>query len=297
MRSAIREYFDAAGVLEVDTPVLVTAGVTDPATPSLRVLSPAGEQSFLATSPEYHMKRLLAAGLGDIYSLGPAFRADEHGRRHRSEFALVEWYRVGFDLHALMADVAALIEAAGVELPVRGVDYTEVFLEATGLDPLTTSDEALAAAARQAAGGLALDPDDRALALDLLFSHRVVPALERGALTFVTGYPACQAALARLDPARPDTALRFEAFAAGMELANGFEELTDPVEQRARFFADNRLRRRRSLPTMPIDEAFLAALAHGLPRCAGVALGLDRLLMVRLGESEIARVRPFAEPP
>lgn len=295
----MRAYFDKTGALEVDTPVVVNAGVTDPATPSFRVFSATGDRAvgFLATSPEYHMKRLLAAGLGDCYSLAPAFRADEHGRRHRSEFALIEWYRLGFDLTALMADVAALIAAAGIERPLRRVDYAEVFAATTGLDPLTAADEVLAAAARDAAGGLEVDPDDRALALDVLFSHRVVPALERSALTFVTGYPACQAALARLDPERPGTALRFEAFAAGMELANGFEELTDPVEQRARFEADNRLRRRRGLPVMPIDDALLAALAHGLPRCAGVALGLDRLMMVRLGESEIGHVRPFAETP
>jgi len=295
----MRRWFEREGVLEVDPPTLVAAGVTEPGTPSYRVFPPLGDtpSGYLSTSPEYHLKRLVAAGLGDVYAMAPVFRAEEVGRHHQSEFVMVEWYRVGCDLAGLIADVTDLVRAAGLEAPVTVSRYRDVFAAAAGIDPITASDAELAALADATAGGIALDPSDRALSLDLVFSHLVAPGLGRSGPEFIRDFPACQAALARLDPATPETALRTELFVDGLEIANGFEELTDAREQRARFEADNRLREARGLPMMPIDEPFLAALEHGLPPCAGVALGLDRLLMVLFGATSIGQVRSFADAP
>lgn len=295
----VRAFFADRGVMEVDPPVLVNAPVTDVNLHPVRVRlpgAPAGApERALHTSPEYAMKRLLAAGSGDIYYLGHAFRGAESGRLHNPEFTLIEWYRLGCTLERLMAEVAALVtRLCAREFAIEHVSYRDAFAGVTGLDPLAAPDGDLA----QAAAALGLDAasaraSTRDELLDLIVGAAVGPQLGRGRLTFVHGYPASQAALARLDPADPRIALRFELYAEGIELANGFDELADAAEQRARFEAEQRERARRGLPVGPIDERLLAALASGLPACAGVAVGFDRVLMLATGADCIDQVLPF----
>ena len=225
------------------------------------------------------MKWLLAAGSGDIYQVTRAFRDGERGRWHNPEFTLLEWYRVGFDHWRLMDEVAELVSLV---LPGAGefswISYRMLFLDALDLDPLACTGDQLAAKARAHGIDTAGQFDHRAW-LDLLFTHLLEPRLA-GRAVFIHGFPAAQAALARLDPDDPRTAQRFELYVDGVELANGFHELNDPDEQRARFAADQDRRRAAGLPHVDPDERFLAALEAGMPDCAGVALGLDRLLML-----------------
>ncbi len=244
------------------------------------------------------MKRLLAAGSGDIWQMGRVFRDGEAGRRHNVEFTLLEWYRTGWTLERLMAEVETLIRevCAGHRglAPARHFTYREAFLAHAGIDPLIADAHALEGCARS--HGVAADlPDDesRVVWLDLLMSHVVEPAFADEGLVFVRDFPAACAALARIRPGDPPVAARFECWLDGMEIANGFHELADAAEQRARFEADNAERRRRGLQEMPIDERFLAALAAGLPDCAGVALGVDRLVMAALGARHIDEVIAF----
>lgn len=295
----VREFFAARGVLEVDTPMIINAPVTDVHIHSARVeLSAAAPGSpparlFLHTSPEYAMKRLLAAGSGDIYQLCHVARALESGRVHNPEFSLLEWYRVGFSLGQLMDEVELLVRALlGTAAAGERLSYREVFLRELALDPFaaTVGELARAAAPLGLSTGLPLERDGY---LELLMGGLIGPRLGRDRLTFVYGYPASQAALARLDPADPRAAQRFELYAGGIELANGFHELSAAPEQRARFEADNAARRRAGLPVYPLDERLLAALGHGLPDCAGVALGFDRLLMLATGASHIQEVLAF----
>jgi lysyl-tRNA synthetase class 2 len=294
----IREFFAARAVLEVDTPFIVNAAVSDVHIHSARVeLTPEAPgvpaaRLFLQTSPEYAMKRLLAAGSGDIYQVCHVARALESGRVHNPEFTLLEWYRVGFSLGALMDEVELLVrELTGDPLAAERLSYREAFLRELALDPFEATQAQLA----QAAAPLALHPGplDRDGHLELLMGALVGPRLGLKRLTFVHGYPASQAALARLDAADPRTAERFELYGRGIELANGFHELTDAKQQRARFEADNAARGRAGLPVQALDERLLAALASGLPDCAGVALGLDRLLMLATGASHIEEVLAF----
>lgn len=299
--ASVRGFFRRAGVMEVETPLLAPAAGTDPAIEPLRsrYSGPGhadGLALFLQTSPEYHMKRLLAAGSGAIYQVCKACRDGEAGRRHNPEFTLLEWYRPGFDQYALMAEVAALVQVClGRELPVAKRSYQSLFLDRYGIDPLEAGADELRSVALEAgvpgADGLALDKDGW---LDLLLTHGIEPSLGRGELTFVTDYPASQAVLARLNPEDPRTAARFELYLDGLELANGFRELADAAEQRARFEADRAERARNGQPDIALDERLLAALAAGLPDCAGVALGLDRLLMLKLGVDDLDRVLAFS---
>jgi lysyl-tRNA synthetase class 2 len=299
---AIRDFFHRHGVLEVETPLAARAAGTDPAIEPLRtrVLGPAAADPFefyLQTSPEFAMKRLLAAGSGPIYQLCRAFRDAEYGRRHNPEFTLLEWYRPGYDQHRLMDEVGTLVRECLARSALREerVTYQDLFRHHLGIDPLEVRVEDLAAQARAAIPGLDdLDLHDRDGWLNLCMSHLIEPQLEHERLTFVHDYPASQAALARLNPADPRTAARFELYCGGLELANGFEELCDPVEQRARLEADNATRRCRGQVELPVDERFLAALQHGLPDAAGVALGVDRLLMVGLEVADIDQVLAFA---
>jgi len=305
-----RELFAARGVLEVDTALVVNAAVTDLHIHSARVqlaaqsttaaVAASGRRLFLHTSPEYAMKRLLAAGSGDIYQICHVVRGLESGRLHNPEFTLIEWYRLGFSLEQLMDEVETLVrsllgEASAARRSER-LSYREAFRRELGLDPLTATIAEFARAARPLAyrPAAALGaPAERDEWLELLMGAMVGPRLGRGALTFVHHYPATQAALARLDPTDPEVALRFELYVDGVELANGFEELAAPAEQRARFAQDNAERRRRGWPTVEPDERLLAALAAGLPDCAGVALGFDRLLMLATAASHIDEVLPF----
>jgi len=294
----IRAHFAAHGALEVETPHCVQATVTDPQLHSLQVRSRARQGVlYLHTSAEYAMKRLLAAGSGDIYQLCHVYRDGEQGPLHNHEFTLLEWYRVGWDLTRLMREVDTLLRrllGARCGAAAEYVTYAEALRRGAGIDALADDDAALAARA------LALGFDAalvrrcaRDELLDLLMGARVGPALGRSGPCFLTHYPASQAALARLDPADPRVALRFEAYLDGIELANGFEELTDAGAQRARFEADQRLRRERGLEPPALDERLLAALAHGLPPCSGVAVGFDRVLMLAAGARHIDEVLAF----
>jgi lysyl-tRNA synthetase class 2 len=294
-----RDFFAERGVLEVDTPILGHRTVTDVHIHSARVELPAHPAPlYLQTSPEYAMKRLLASGSGDIYQIAHVFRAEERGRLHNAEFTLIEWYRVGFGLQQLMDEVAALAQRLlGMEgaAPVHSLSYAQAFERHLGCDPLCAGDAQLRVLASES--GLPPDVADRCQRdelLDWLMGSAIGPRLGAEGLCFVHRYPASQAALARLDETDPRVALRFELYCRGVELANGFEELADAAEQRARFEADLRERQRRGLVLPQIDEALLAALAAGLPPVAGVALGLDRLLMLRIGASDIGEVLPFA---
>lgn len=287
----IRTFFAATGALEVDTPVLVR---TVPAEPHIRPVCAdvAGRRVCLRTSPEAAMKRLLAAGAGDCWQLGPVFRDGEVGRWHQPEFRMLEWYRVGVDHHELMDDVEALLSAAlAAETtipPARRLTYREAFVRCAGIDPLADETSALRVAAERCGHGevSGLDDDDRDGWLDWLLAAVVIPALDPAVPVFIHAWPAGQAALARLDPDDPRVASRFELYWQGVELANGFHELIDAVEQRARLegAAD---------AGVPLDTALLGALEAGLPDCAGVALGFDRLVMLAAGAERLDEVVSF----
>jgi lysyl-tRNA synthetase class 2 len=292
-----REFFAARGVLEVETPALVNAPVSDVNLGSARVVV-AGRAAplFLHTSPEYAMKRLLAAGSGDIYQLCHVYRGFERGRQHNPEFTMLEWYRLGFTLEDLMREVADLVRQllGKPGLPVEYTSYREAVHRLAGFDPL----EADIARLQAAAQALGLSADHARAAsrddlLDLIVGARVGPALGSDTLTFLHRYPASQAALARLDGDDPRVALRFELYHRGMELANGYHELASPAEQRLRFAADQKSREARGLPTFELDANLLSALDAGLPDCAGVALGFDRVLMLALDAASIDDVIAF----
>ena len=288
MLHRIRAFFMARGVLEVETPLLSRAGNTDPSIASLEVC----DGGWLHTSPEFPMKRLLAAGSGDIYQICKVFRGGESGRFHNPEFTLLEWYRLGFDDRRLADEVVTLIgEVAERRFDVVSVSYRDLFLDALGIDPLRTGVVELQTLAN--ARGIAPDGDmSRDDWLDLLLSHVVTPSFPADRLTVVTDYPASQAALARLN-GDGEMAARFEIYWGPLELANGYFELRDPVEQRRRVAAEQSARRQRGLPSIRADERFLQAIDHGLPDCAGVALGLDRLLMKVMGAEHIDEVIAF----
>jgi lysyl-tRNA synthetase class 2 len=295
-----RAFFAARDVLEVETPVLSRAGNTDPNIASFSLefsgrTDGASRTRWLRTSPEFPLKRLLAAGIGDCYELGRVFRDGEAGGRHNPEFTMLEWYRLGFDHRALMDETAQLVQDAlslvGRRARYERIAYRELYARHLGIDPLRADDEAL----RAALGDVAIDPtgltrDDW---LDLLMTHRLQPAFPRDQLLALYDYPASQCALARIRNDDPPVAERFELYLGPLELANGYHELLDAVEQRARFERDAAVRQGRGQVAPPIDDALLAALAQGLPACAGVALGVDRLLMAMADTDRIAGVLAF----
>jgi lysyl-tRNA synthetase class 2 len=303
MLGAVRAFFAARGVLEVETPALSAAGVTDPAIESIRATarSLGAAPHYLQTSPEFAMKRLLAAGSGDIYQLCRVFRDDELGRWHQPEFTLLEWYRIGFDEQRLMTEVAefvAAVLAAGTAgdaeratRPVVRSTYADAVAAVLGVPPAAPTAELAQRLARlgiDVPGGLAHDA-----VLDLAFGTVVLQSFDENAVTFVYDYPASQAALARLKPGTPPVAARFEAFCGGIELANGFHELADAREQRQRFLSDSERRRAAGQHVPPLDEDFLRALPS-LPDCAGVALGFDRLVALATGQDGVAATVSFA---
>jgi elongation factor P--(R)-beta-lysine ligase len=303
-----RRFFADRAVLEVDTPIVVNAAVTDVHIHSARVHFGATDSPqscgpahpyFLHTSPEYAMKRLLAAGSGDIFQICHVVRGFERSRLHNAEFTLIEWYRIGYSLADLMTEVDALVrDLLGAHSAGRiseRITYREVFLRELQLDPFTAGMNDLQEAARTLGftGGPAGTGINRDELLELLMGALIGPRLGADALTFVHGYPATQAALARLDPTDPRAALRFELYCEGVELANGFHELASAREQRSRFEHDMDERRRVGLPAFAADEHLLAALEAGLPECAGVALGFDRTLMLATGAKSIDEVLPF----
>ncbi|WP_203300160.1 EF-P lysine aminoacylase EpmA [Marinobacter sediminum] len=292
----VRGFFAEREVLEVETPVLAQHGVTDVNLDGIAAdISAAGRTGgWLQTSPEYHMKRLLAAGSGSIYQISKVFRNGERGRRHNPEFSMLEWYRLGYDDTELMAEVADLVCGwLGCARPAQ-VSYRDAMLAWAKVDPFEISDQDLRRCCEQW-----LEPDqianlDRDGCLDLLMSFSVEPNLGRDAPEFIVGYPASQAALARVSQVDGHpVAHRFELYIDGLELCNGYWELVDASEQRRRFEADNWLRQQSGKPGMALDGAFLDAVEAGLPDCAGVALGLDRLLMLKLGVRDIAEVLAF----
>ncbi len=293
----IRAFFAARDVLEVDTPLLGPAPSSDPQQQCLEVEQPGGGRRYLQPSPEFAMKRLLAAGSGSIYQVCKAFRAGEHGSRHRVEFTLLEWYRTGFDYRALMDEVQALVCGLLGRPAAQAFSYAELFERHAGIDAFATGEATLWQ--RVAAAGIdpspALQAAGRDAALDILLTRLIEPAIAPLGVVFVHDYPASQAALARLRPGQPRIAERFELYVDGIELANGWSELTDAAEQRSRFENDNRTRHAAGLPQVPLDERLLAALAHGLPDCAGVALGFDRLLMLAAGATDIGAVQVFSD--
>jgi lysyl-tRNA synthetase class 2 len=296
--SGLRKFFSEAGVSEVDVPVLGRSTVTDNNIDSITAVT-SGSGGYLQTSPEYFMKRLLAAGSGDIYCLGKAFRNGEAGQRHNPEFTLLEWYRCGWDEHQLMdelADLMSQIYRASDQSPLavhRG-SYADYFAQVLAVDPHTASLHQLQQLA-VAAGSDSWAGESRANCLDLLFSVQVEPQLPQG-LVFVYDYPACQAALAQTTTNDQGQLVsrRFEVFVNGMELANGYFELIDSVEQGQRFAEDLKARSAANKPVVEVDNHFMDALAQGLPSCAGVALGVDRLLMQLQGAESIAQVMPFS---
>jgi lysyl-tRNA synthetase class 2 len=288
--AGIRDFFRRRDVLEVETPILSAAGNSDPGLKQWRTQMP---ESWLRTSPEYAMKRLLAGGSGDIYELGRVFRGDESGRFHNREFTLLEWYRVGWTYHELMDEVAELVAGCGsIEiLDDQRLSYRELFQTYAGIDPFHDDDDSLRGRLDEA--GLSLDGADRQECLDLLLGGLIQPQLKGSTLTFVYDFPPEQAALARIRPGRVPVAERFELFLGKVELANGYQELTDATELRRRFEQENRRRAERGDPDVPLDEHLLEAMHSGLPESAGVALGVDRLLMIAMGAGSLQEVLAF----
>ena len=298
MLDGAREFFRSRRVLEVETPTLSAAAVSDPQIESLATKiagMPGG--AYLCPSPEYAMKRLLAAGSGDIFQICKVFRDAERGRWHNPEFTMIEWYRLGFDDAALMDEVEMLI--GQLFAPMRTLEaaerlsYSAALQRHAGVDAFNASDAELLDAARRQE--ITCEAElDRDAKLDLLMGLIVGPRLGREGPCFICDYPASQAALARLKPRNPRVAARFELYLDGLELANGFHELVQPEEQRARFTQDLALRRARGQIEPPLDENLLAALENGMPDCAGVALGFDRLVAIALGSNRLADAMSFS---
>jgi elongation factor P--(R)-beta-lysine ligase len=294
----VREFFRERNVLEVETPIVLSHTVTDPQIASFEVsLAPP---RYLHTSPEYPMKRLLAAGSGDIYQVCHTFRAGERSRTHNPEFTMVEWYRTGFDLQQVMSETAALVarlldQPGAPAIATEFLSYNEAFRRELGCDALEAQPQLLAElCVKHGLASQSIPTATRDDLLDFLVATHIGPRLGAGKITCLHHYPASQAALAQLDTADPRTALRFEVYVQGLELANGFVELADAGEQRARFDADSKQRAQRRLPDIRPDPQLLAALESGLPACAGVALGFDRIVMLATGAARIEEVMAFA---
>ncbi|OOF82570.1 elongation factor P lysine(34) lysyltransferase [Rodentibacter ratti] len=294
----IRRFFTDRGLLEVETPVLSEFGVTDLhlSTFSTEFIAPLNEHSktlWLSTSPEYHMKRLLAAGSGPIFQISKVFRNEEAGNRHNPEFTMLEWYRPHFDMYRLINEVDDLLQQILDCKPAESMSYQFVFQEYVGLDPLSASRKELVEAAHQH-NFMAEEDEDRDTLLQFLFSAVVEPKIGQDAPVAIYHFPSSQAALAQLSPEDQRVAERFEFYYKGLELANGFHELTDASEQRRRFEQDNRLREKVGLPERAIDERLLSALQAGIPNTSGVALGVDRLIMIALNTLSIKDVLSFS---
>lgn len=293
----IRDFFYERDILEVDTPLLCSGTVTDPYLTSMTSEftaegAAAGKTFYLQTSPEFAMKRLLAAGSGSIYQICKAFRNGEAGRFHNPEFTMLEWYRPGFDHHDLMAEMNELLQAVLACRPAVTLSYQQVFEQSLNLDPHTARIEDLQNCAQTVGVDIASvhNSEDRDLWLQLLMSYVIEPQLGQGQPTFIYDFPASQAALARVTNTHPPVAQRFEVYINGIELANGFYELADATEQERRFNADLQKRLTLNLPQVPLGHYLLAALAAGFPDCAGVALGIDRLVMIATKANSIADV-------
>ncbi len=296
----IRSFFEQRSVLEVETPLLCSATGTDPQLDFFSSdyhCAPNDKTMYLQTSPEFAMKRLLAAGSGSIFQICKAFRNGEAGRFHNPEFSILEWYRVDYSIDQLMDEVVELISGLVEELAedVYKVSYVELFQQQTGLNPLLFNRLQYAEYAQQNGikDAVSICEDDHSMWLDFIFSYKVQPALESTGIAMVYAYPAIQSSLARINSQNSAVADRFEVFLKGIEVANGFYELSDATEQAQRFDQENQCRQQKGLAVVEKDEKFLQALRAGLPDCSGVALGLDRLLMVRTAAQTLNDVIAF----
>lgn len=300
--ATIRQFFAERQVMEVDTPAMSHATVTDIHLHTFQTefVGPGyadGSKLFFMTSPEFHMKRLLAAGSGCIYQINKAFRNEENGRYHNPEFTMLEWYRVGFDHYQLMDEMDELLQRVLKCGVAHRMTYQQAFLDVLGVCPLEGSmSELKVVAGKLGLSDIAGPEDDRDTLLQLLFSIGVESKIGQDAPAFVYDFPASQAALAKINPQDGRVADRFEVYFKGIELANGFHELDNPKEQLARFEQDNAKRLEMGLKPQPIDYHLIAALEAGLPDCAGVALGVDRLIMLALGCDHIDQVTAFPFP-
>ena len=296
--ATIRQFFSARNILEVDTPLLAKYSVTDPYMQALTADNPIGatERYFLQTSPEYAMKRLLASGSGPIYQLCKAFRKGEAGGYHNPEFTMLEWYRPDFNHYQLMDEVEQLVsQVLNSDKSFNRISYRDVFLDAFSIDPHSCDCETVRTIAQQHLD-IQMDSDKKDDWLNLLLAEIIEPELGVDTPVFITDYPASQSALAKvsMDSSGIKVAQRFELYSQGIELANGYFELTDAEEQRQRFQQDQQLRQVLSAPTIEADPFLLAAMSQGLPSCAGVALGVDRLLMVSQQLATIAETISFS---
>lgn len=298
----IRQFFANKNVLEVDTPAMSYATVTDIHLHTFQTefVGPGyadGRKLYFMTSPEFHMKRLLAAGSGCIYQICKSFRNEENGRYHNPEFTMLEWYRVGFDHHQLMDEMDELLQLVLGCGDAQRMSYQQAFLSVLGVCPLEASmTELKRVASEQGLSDIAEPEQDRDTLLQLLFSIGVEGKIGQDVPAFVFDFPASQAALAKINPQDPRVADRFEVYFKGIELANGFHELDNPAEQLKRFEEDNFKRAEMGLSPQPIDHHLIEALKAGLPDCAGVALGIDRLIMLSLGCEHIDQVTAFPFP-
>ncbi|MGE4500888.1 MAG: EF-P lysine aminoacylase EpmA [Hydrogenovibrio sp.] len=299
----LRAFFYARSVMEVDTPILSSAATPDLHLRSLSTqVQVPGEADprifYLHTSPEYPMKRLLCAGSGDIFYLGKVFRDGDVSRWHQVEFTLLEWYRLGFDLRAMMDETVKVVQSLLGDRPVEMISYEEAFESYAGLEAVHDTDAKSCQAClaeHRVPEIVGVDADDKPLWEQLVLTEVIEPQLGRGKITCLYHYPSREAALAQLHPQDERLALRFEVFVDGMELANGYQELADADEYRRRFEADLAQRSENGLPNVPMDEALLSVLAaDGLPACSGVALGVDRLLMLAFQADDIRGVLPFS---
>lgn len=297
--ATIRAFFAERGVMEVETPLLSAAAATDPYLESFscRYHGPGeydGERFYLQTSPEFAMKRLLAAGSGPIYQICKSFRNGEFGRHHNPEFTMLEWYRPGFDHHLLMDEVEALIRMILGCGEAERVSYGDLFQRHLGFDPHTVSCDRLQRCARLKGLDVAgMGDADRDTWLTLLLTHLIEPSLGAKQPLFVYDFPASQAMLARVREGQPAVAERFELYVKGVELANGFHELADAGQQRRRFEENLNKRSELGMARLPMDSSLLQALVAGLPDCAGVALGMDRLLMLVAGADALRQIIAF----
>lgn len=298
--NTVRQFFSAKNVLEVDTPCLSNRSVTDVhlhsfSTAFRHPLKPDKTTLYLQTSPEFAMKRLLCAGSGPIFQLSKSFRNEEAGRFHNPEFTMLEWYQPGYDDHDLMREVSELVEQVLGCGEAGKMSYQDAFIRYLEFDPLNCDlDDLKTLCSAHGFADIAQGENDPDTLLQLVFSERIEPQIGLTVPCFVYDFPASQAALARLKEADPQVACRFELYFKGIELANGFYELTDAKEQGARFEKDNLRRNELGLPQIPIDERLLEAISQGLPDCAGVALGIDRLIMLATQSEKIADVLSFS---
>ena len=301
--ATVREFFNVRNVLEVETPALSQGTVTDVYLDALTceynfLAESSIDESdtlYLQTSPEYHMKRLLASGYGCIYQIAKAYRHEEFGRYHNPEFTMLEWYRIGFNQFDLMSEVVELLKSVLACNEPLLTSYQDIFIKTVAIDPLTATFNELCELLTQheKSADWLIESGDTDQLLQFIFTEIIEPTIGINEPQFIYNFPVAQASLAKISEDDSRVAERFECYYQGIELANGFNELTDANEQLKRFQEDNSKRQAQGLPERPIDKRFIAALSHGLPQCSGVALGIDRLVMLAIDAKSISEVQSF----